>query len=78
MNDNKKKEQKKYSQFRSEFAIALVLITLGGPFGIFLGVALLIYLLFKKPKDMATMSTSLFLMFIWLLLAILVFVISIL
>lgn len=50
--DNRTEEQKEYGKFRHKFALSMVLITLGGPIGIFIGVLILISQAFSRPSDL--------------------------
>lgn len=50
--DERTDEQKEYGKFRHKFALAMVLITLGGPVGIFFGIILLINQGIKRPGDL--------------------------
>lgn len=49
--DNRTDEQKEYGKFRHKFALAMVLITLGGPIGIFIGLISLLNQAIKRPGD---------------------------
>lgn len=49
--DNRTDEQKEYGKFRHKFALAMVLITLGGPIGIFIGLLSLLNQAIKRPGD---------------------------
>lgn len=49
--DNRTEEQKEYGKFRHKFALAMVLITLGGPIGIFIGLISLLNQAIKRPGD---------------------------
>lgn len=50
--DERTDEQKEYGKFRHKFALAMVMITLGGPVGIFFGIVLLISQGIKRPGDL--------------------------